>query len=264
MNLEVLVSTMNQVDYSLLDKMNINSDAIVVNQCEKNSNEVFYYKGNRITWISMSDRGIGLSRNTALLNATADIVLFADDDLVYNDDYKDKIINEFLNNSDADIICFNANIINSNKNIGGHRNNKKNKKLCRFNSMRYGATLLAARRKSLLRERISFSLLFGGGAEFNSGEDSIFIKDCIDSGLNIYSNIYFLGQIDDSKSSWYNGIDDKFFIDRGRVYYTAFPILYRFIFLYYSYRLSKLDKNYSFHKIHTLFNKGKIEMRKYR
>lgn len=264
MKLQVLISTMNQTDYSLLERMNIQTDAVVVNQCSENKVEDFDFRGHRIKWISMSDRGIGLSRNTALFNSSSDIVLFADDDMVYENGYEKNVINAFKRHKAADIICFNIKLLNSNKNIGGHRNNTVSKKLSIFNSMRYGATLIAARRKSLLRERITFSLLFGGGAEFNSGEDSIFIKDCYDSGLQLYSDTYYLGSVDDSQSSWYKGIDDKFFIDRGMVYYTAFPKLYNVIFTYYAYKLCKLDKKYGAIKIFLLFNKGKKIIRNYR
>ena len=76
MTLEVLVSTMYQKDYSLLDRMNIQTDAIVVNQCNENSIEKFEYKGHKIKWISLNERGVGLSRNTALMRSTADICLF--------------------------------------------------------------------------------------------------------------------------------------------------------------------------------------------
>lgn len=264
LSIQVLVSTMNQKDHSLLDKMNIQSDAIIINQTNKDEIEIFDYKGYKIKWISMNQRGIGLSRNTALMHATADIILFADDDIEYFNNYSENIINAFLNYSKADIICFNINLINSTKNIGGHRNNTQNKKLYFFNSMRYGATLIAARRKALLRERITFSMLFGGGAEFNSGEDSLFIKDCLNSKLYIYSNCYCLGNVDDSKSSWYKGINDKFFEDRGRVYASAFPWISYFIFVYYSFKLSKISEEYNFKKIFFLFRKGKKQMARYR
>ena len=264
LSIQVLISTMEQNDYSLLDRMNIQSDAIVVNQTDKDGLEIFDYRGHQIKWISMSQRGIGLSRNTALMNATADIVLFADDDMEYFDGYPEHVINAFINYNKADVICFNINLMNSGKNIGGHRNNKKNKKLYFFNSMRYGATLIAARRKALWRERISFSMLFGGGAEFSSGEDSLFINDCHNSNLCVYSNCYCLGNVDDSKSSWYNGINDKFFEDRGRVYASAFPRINWLIFVYYSFRLSRVSEKYSFRKILSLFKKGKRYMKVYR
>lgn len=257
MTLEVLVSTMNQVDHDLLERMNIQSDAVVVNQCDRDETEIFEYKGNKVKWISMTPRGVGLSRNTCLMHASADIVLFADDDMQYQEGYAEKVLSIFEKNEGADVICFNIKLENSTKNIGGHRNNQKCKRLHTFNSMRYGATLMAARRKALLRERISFSLLFGGGAEFNSGEDSIFVKDCLDAGLKLYSDTYCLGRVDDSHSSWYRGINDKFFVDRGMVYATAFPRISWLIFIYYACRLSKLDAKYGFIKIHSLFYKGK-------
>lgn len=76
MTLQVLVVTMHQTDHSLLEKMNIQSDAIVVNQCSRNEVEWFMYNGHQILWMSLNERGIGLSRNTALMRATADIILF--------------------------------------------------------------------------------------------------------------------------------------------------------------------------------------------
>lgn len=262
--LQVLISTMNQKDHSLLSKMNIQSDAVVVNQADQNSVESFEFEGNKITWINMSSRGIGLSRTTALLHSTADIVLFADDDMVYYDGYKNGVLDAFKEQTTADVICFNINLVNSNKNIGGHRNNKKNKRLHTFNSMRYGACVIGARRKALLRNRLSFSLLFGGGAPFNSGEDSIFIKDCIDSGLRIFSSTFFLADVDDSTSSWYNGIDDNFFIHRGAALYSAFPKMYLPIFAYYSLRLKKLDSNYTCSKIFLLMLNGKKSIKNYK
>ena len=95
MKLQVLVSTMHQTDHSLLDKMNIQTDAIVVNQCDRNENEVFDHKGHQIQWLSFNERGVGLSRNTALARGTADILLFADDDVVYNDDFHKTLIDFF-------------------------------------------------------------------------------------------------------------------------------------------------------------------------
>lgn len=262
--IEVLVSTMNQIDHSLLERMNIQTDTIVVNQAESDYVENFLFHEHNVKWINMSARGVGLSRNTALMYATADIVLFADDDIVYYDGYGNGVLEAFDTYNDADVICFNIDLVNSSKNIGGHRNNKKNKRLHVFNSMRYGACLIAARRRVLFRERICFSLLFGGGAEFNSGEDSIFIKDCLNTGMNMYSNTFVLGEVDDSTSSWYKGIDDKFFIDRGKALFSAFPKVSFFIILYYSCKLSKLDTSYNFVKIAKLMSCGKKQLKKYR
>ena len=37
---------------------------------------------------SFDERGVGLSRNSALMRADADIIVFADSDVIYNDDYE--------------------------------------------------------------------------------------------------------------------------------------------------------------------------------
>lgn len=69
MKLQVLVSTMHQTDHSLLEKMNIQSDAIVINQCGHDCIERFTFPGHDILWMSMNERGVGLSRNNALMRA---------------------------------------------------------------------------------------------------------------------------------------------------------------------------------------------------
>ena len=76
MKLQVLVSTMHQTDYSLLEKMNIQSDAIVINQCDRDGIERFSFpfRGHDILWMSMNERGVGLSRNNALMRATGDMI----------------------------------------------------------------------------------------------------------------------------------------------------------------------------------------------
>ena len=263
MTFQLLVSTMNQTDFQLLDRMNVQSDAVIINQCDKNSIEEFNYNNYKIKWINMSNRGVGLSRNTALFNATADIILFADDDVTYADGYAQEVRNAFESNKKADVICFNINLVNSIKNFG-YRNNKKNKRLSLLNSMRYGACRIAARRRVLLKNRISFSLLFGGGAEFSSGEDSLFIRDCYNKKMTLYANSYTLGEVDDAQSSWFSGVQDKLFIDRGVLIYNAFPILHSLLYFYYAFRLKKLDPNYGIRKILKLFYKGRKLIKKYR
>ena len=47
MNIEVLVAAINQSDYSLVNRMNISSDAIIGNQCDKNSVESYEIDGKQ-------------------------------------------------------------------------------------------------------------------------------------------------------------------------------------------------------------------------
>ena len=106
---QVLVAAMNQVDHSLLNKLNIQSDAIVGNQCCHNSIEHFTWGDNNynITYLNFNEHGVGLNRNNALMRATGEICMFADDDMVYCDNYP-KIVEEcFSQHNRADVIIFN-------------------------------------------------------------------------------------------------------------------------------------------------------------
>lgn len=212
MRLEVLVATMHQTDYSILNKMNIRSDAIIINQCEMNRFEEFEHRGRRIRYISLAERGVGLSRNNALMRASGDICLFADDDVEYLDSYEELVLDAFKKNPKADVIMFNVPstnkerqtyIIPSKYNVG------------RLNCLRFGAVKIAARTEKVRQANVFFSLLFGGGSKYSSGEDSLFVAECIRKGLRIIAVPTVIGHVLQIESSWFKGYTDKFFIDKG-------------------------------------------------
>jgi glycosyltransferase involved in cell wall biosynthesis len=203
---------MHQNDYNLIDAMNIQSDVIVINQSDRNYFDEFMHKDNKIKFLSFNERGIGLSRNNAFMRATADICLFADDDVTYVDDYKESILMSFKNNPKADIILFN--VPSTNPDRPSHQTTKKGR-VRLFNCLKYGAVRIAVRTEKVREENIHFSLLFGGGAKYGSGEDSLFIFECIKKGLKVYAEPKVIGYVSQESSSWFNGYTDKFFIDKG-------------------------------------------------
>lgn len=216
MNIQVLVSTMDQEDYSLLDKMNIQTDAIVINQCDRNEVKEFNYKGNKIIWMSFNERGVGLSRNNGLMRATADICLMADDDMVYVDGYRGIVLRSFMDNQKADMIMFNVPI---HKKDGTTIIKVKKENRVRFlNSMKFGTVNIGFKRDSILKKNIFFSLLFGGGAKYCSGEDSLFISDTFKKGLKIYSITEVIANIAENESTWFTGYNERYFFDRGALY----------------------------------------------
>lgn len=214
MSIQVLVASMNQKDHSLIDKMNIQTDAIVGNQCDRNEIEEFVYNGNKIKYLSFNERGVGLNRNNTLMRATAEICILADDDIVFLDGYDKKIKKWFDENPNADVIIFNLiekpkkrYVINKKFKVGYH------------NYMKFGATRIAFRRRSITRAGITFNLHFGGGAEFSAGEDTLFLNECLKRKLNIIAVPEFIATLTDTRdSSWFQGYTDKFFIDRGALF----------------------------------------------
>ena len=216
MNIQVLVAAMNQTDHSLLEKMNIQSDVIVGNQCDFNSVENFDYNSHSAVYLNFAERGVGLNRNNALMRATGDVVLFADDDMVYNDDYVKTVTEAFENNPEADVVIFNL--------VGreqGHDLIKKASKVNYLNFLRYGTARVAVRLKSVKENGIYFNQCFGGGTEHCHGEDNLFLAACLQKKLNVIAVPDYIATLTESReSTWNNGYDDKYIRDQGCLYKT--------------------------------------------
>jgi len=238
--LEILLSTMNQKDLSFVEKMNIKSDAIVINQ----SNYFDYVKDENtnkvINMYTFHEKGVGLSRNSALMRTTADICLFADDDVIYNDDYVKTILNEFKIKPSADIIIFNVPSTNLERN---EHINKKSSRLHFFNILRYGTFRIAAKVSSLKKNDLYFSLLFGGGTKYGSGEDSIFLVDALKSGLKIYASEKEIGSVNHINSTWFDGVNEKFIKDKGALFARISRNFFWIISIHFCVRRRKIFKD---------------------
>lgn len=219
MNVQVLISTMYQSDKSLLEKMNVQTSAIVINQCERNEIERFEFRGHEILWISCEERGVGLSRNTALLRATGDVLLIADDDVRYIDGYEEIVLDEFRKNKKAGFIAFNVDCLNEGRN---EIVVKKNQRVRFYNSLKFGAYRFAVKKDVLFHKRIYFSLLYGGGCIYSAGEDNIFINDCLKKGIYVLASKACIGTVTHNESTWFEGYNQKYFIDLGHLLYDLF------------------------------------------
>lgn len=218
MNLQVLVSAVGQETSSLAEKMKLESDAIIINQTNHFAYEEYEHRGHQIRCYSFEERGVGLSRNNALLRAEGDIVLFSDDDIVYDAGYQTKILEEFDKHPQADILLFNMR-------VGEARATYDTEKFHRvhiWNAGRYPTYAFAVRREKLHAAHITFSLLFGGGARYSNGEDSLFLKDCLKYGLKAYAVPVTIGTEVERESTWFHGYHEKFFVDRGVLYHFLY------------------------------------------
>ena len=74
MKIQVLASIMMEPKNSIKDiinRMNIQTDAIIINQCNENFIEEYKMDNSSvIKMLSFNERGVGLSRNNALMRAT--------------------------------------------------------------------------------------------------------------------------------------------------------------------------------------------------
>ena len=242
MKVEVLLATMffEQEDENFLELMNIQTDIVIGNQCDHNGNELFTHNDNNATVLSRQERGVGRNRNTCLFYSNADIVLFADNDVCYYDGYGKKIEDYYNTHPNADIVIFNFKEKRDNEPI--HDINKQNKKARLKDITKFGTWAVTAKRESILKKRISFSLLFGGGAKYGCGEDSLFLIDCYNMGLNIYLSDDTLGEVIHKESTWFKGITEKYVFDKGALFKAMCPQTYKLAIIWH---VIKHKKSYS-------------------
>ncbi|MCR5255671.1 MAG: glycosyltransferase family 2 protein [Acetatifactor sp.] len=214
MTFELLVSSVGKDVKALADDMNIRSKAIIINQTDHFSYEEFEHNDKKIRAYSFNEKGVGLSRNNALMRAEGDIILFADEDIVYEDDCEEKVLKAFNENPDADMIMFNVEQSKGRETYHIDAPGKVN----RFNCGRYSAYSTAVRLEAVRKAGVTFSLLFGGGAKYSNGEDSLFIRQCIKSGFKCKAVPVNLGRETERESTWFKGYNEKFFFDRGVLY----------------------------------------------
>lgn len=230
MKVEVLVAALNKEPESLAKQMNIESDCLIVNQCDKDEWKEFAHNGHTVRVLSMKKRGVGISRNAAIENSVGDILLFSDQDIVYEKGYEEAIVNEFENNPEAHMIVFNIDIDKSRRTYF----NTERKRVHLFNCGRYGAVSFAVKKDVLIKSGIKFSLLFGGGAKYSAGEDSLFIREIIKSGYKVFTAPITIGAETPTESTWFTGYNEKFFFDRGVLYHFLYgwlakPLSMRFL-----------------------------------
>ena len=221
MKLELLISAVNADAYEQIKKKNIDAEAVLINQCGKDGYEEFENAGKKIRVFSYDEKGVGVSRNHAIENAKGDILLFSDDDIVYVDDLERLVLSEFEKHEEADGLFFNVEVNEDRRTYW----NTDYKRCSMFNSGRYPAYSIAIRRTALEKAGVKYSTLFGGGAKYSCGEDSLFIKELIASGVRMYRTPLLIGREEKREggaSTWFNGYNEKYFFDRGVLYHFLY------------------------------------------
>lgn len=225
MKLQVLIAAMHQKDYSLIEKMNIKTDAIVGNQCDRNSVEEVTVNNHKVTYYNFNERGVGLNRNNALMRANGDILIFADDDEVFASDYKEIIEQAYTELPKADAIVFNIETVGVDV---GRRKETATKKVRLINAFNYGMARITVKNAYIKNKNITFHRSFGGGAEYSCGEDTLFIADLLKSKANIYVYPETIATVSQTESTWFKGYNEKYFYDKGALF-AALPFNFKWL-----------------------------------
>ena len=235
---EVLLSTMNKKNkqevQNLIKQNNIQDPVLVINQMPKAKKEELWddTKG-QIRVKSFGERGLSKSRNHAIQEMKEEIGLIADDDVIYQEDYQQVILNTYQEYPKADIIAFRVEGLRKNK-------NRKPLQTCPITNylmaMKIASVQITFQKKLVRENNLLFDPDFGTGSKYNRGEETVWLCDCLRKGLKIQYVDKLIGTVSEEESSWFHGYDAEFLYHQGAYFYRMSKWLYPVILLQYAIR----------------------------
>ncbi len=181
-NLEILISTTkkNNLDFIeniFFENYQHNFPIIIVNQAGKIKDS----NNKNIRIINTDSKGLSKSRNMAIKCSSKKFCLLADDDIIYKNGFYKTIEDSFEENLDADIITFMM-VDENGKHFKKYSENVKHN----YKSIReVNSVVIAFKRESIIKNNIQFDSLFGLGATFETGEEYLFLRNCIEKDLTV-------------------------------------------------------------------------------
>lgn len=258
MKIVSLISAVNQNIDNLVDSMNLETDAVLVNQCGECSQGSVQRDWGNVRFVCMDKRGVGLSRNTCIeMVEDCDICLFTDEDIIYDDGYSELIAKEYEKHPEADAIIFNMRVCEARRTYW----NEDYKRVRFYNYGRYPAYSISIKKSVLDKSGVKFPLEFGGGAKYINGEDSVFLHDLLKAGVRMYRTPVCLGMEQERESTWFDGYNDRFFISRGALYVRLYGVWAYARAVLFLVRHKYMYEKITFKKALALMKSGMSEMR---
>ena len=234
---EVLLSTMFEDSMDIIDRANIQSDVVVINQCDKNEYKEKKTDYGTVRFFSTTDRGLSRSRNMALALSTGDVCLICDNDVEYMNGYVEIVNKAFIEVPDADVLIFDS-LLTTRDGEVKTRGFTKIKKVSRYKT--YSSCFIAFKRDKIQFNQIFFNTKFGTGSGiYKMGEEAVFLRECYKKGLKAYTYPAVIHKWDFSETTWFEGYNEKYFNDIGAFVAESYPFLKHFVKWYYPIRLGK-------------------------
>lgn len=237
MKVEVLLSCMHQRDVSIVERTHIQTDVVVVNQCNIDRVEESTFINNkgeecRLKFICTTERGLSRSRNMAIKNAQSDrICLICDDDEVLSDNYAELILQGYRDHPQADIMAFALNWTGFGKKYA-----KQSHKLSFKDTLGVCSVQISFKVDSIRNKLIKFDEHLGSGTGNGAGEENRFMLDCRRNRLKMFYHPNIIATVNNGESQWFKGFDSTYFENFGwstrRIYSN--DLLSFLVIIYYS------------------------------
>ena len=215
MTIQVLISCMYEKDRSIVQRSKVQSDCIVVNQCDTDSIEEFSFLNDtgqicKVLFINTTERGLSKSRNLAIRNSWADICLVCDYDEILTSGYVNAIEKAYITRPESDVIAFAISCDQYTRTYS-----KTSKKLRIKEILKTSSQQITFKRNSIEGKRIFFDEKMGSGTGNGPGEETMFLLTCKKNGLALFYNPFCVATICKGDSKWFNGYTEKFFQNQG-------------------------------------------------
>lgn len=253
---------MHEKDHSIIERSNVQTDVVVVNQCDKDSVDEFDFKNKKgetchAKFINTTERGLSRSRNMAIRNAWGDVCLICDDDEWLSDDYADTIIKAYKDKSTADFIAFACE-------REGHSYPLKWQKLGFVQILKTSSIQMTFILNTIRKKYIYFDVLMGSGTGNGAGEENKFMMRCRKENLKMYYCPSVITKLLTTNSLWNNGYNKEYFKNRGWSSRRILGTFWGYCFMWYNilgHRKQFISTEYSFCRVLFYFHKGFFENR---
>ena len=260
MTLEILLSAMDLADVSYIDSLNVTTDAVVINQCDREAYKRLTRRSVRksdqtVIYVETKERGLSKSRNRAMDEADSDICIFCDNDVEYVEGYDELIKGAFKAHEDADIIVFYIK-----RKEKPEPNYPHEKRMGYLSVLKIFSPEIAYRREAM--DDIRFDERFGAGSgRYLMGEENIFLHKALKKKKKIYYVPVKIAELREEESSWFKGYNEAFFISRGAGYAVMSGLMSPLLILQFAIRKRSLYReSMSTKRALTLMFRGRREI----
>lgn len=146
---------------------------LIINQTKEN--KLLSSQFESVNVVNSFEIGLSKSRNLGIKNASKSIIILTDDDVVFADDFVQKIINSFTNYPNQNILRFQVQSLEK-KFLKNYPTNF-NKNLNRFELLNSMSIELVFRKNIFNENKILYDENFGLGAKFAIGEENSLLLD---------------------------------------------------------------------------------------
>lgn len=259
-DIEILIATMNRDNFDFLVPMfpfanYCDFTLVIVNQTRGNP---LVSSHENIKVINSLEIGLSKSRNVALANATKELLVITDDDVVFKSDFENKIVKAFNHFQNSTVIKFCS---EKSENAVSHKytNHRKND-LNWLDVLNTRSVEIVVNRKQLKDKLIQFDERFGLGSVFGAGEEQVFLASIKNAGLKLCFEPEVLVSHSQPTTTHKISIEQKYYI-QAAVLSAIFPNFYRFWFflkVFFDWKQGNLSLK-DFKLANRYFNSGRTD-----